>query len=140
MKDANMKKNDQTTKDTIESQTPGGVRLGELPCSQYIPFVEIPEEIHAAAQTLNIYFEKQGMREWEFSYLADRRLVTKLERKRDELKAALLAMRDHYRQCSIPGALYKQVEAALDSPNVQGDGSSTLTLKQHDNATAANNR
>lgn len=63
--------------------------LVAAPCSQYIPFVDIPEEIHSAAQTLHIYFEKQGMREWEFSAVADRRLVTKLERERDELKARL---------------------------------------------------
>jgi hypothetical protein len=101
--------------------TEPNVNAGECspasPCSQYIPFVDIPEEIHAAAQTLHIYFEKHGMREWEFSYLADRRLVTKLERERDEFKAALLAMRDHYRQWSIPGTLYNQVEAALSMSN-----------------------
>ena len=49
-------------------------------CNQYIPFVEIPHEIHAAANTLNSYFEQQGLREWEFACVADRRLVTKLER------------------------------------------------------------
>jgi hypothetical protein len=72
-----------------DTQQPADEGLDETPCSRYIPFVEIPEEIHAAAQTLHIYFEKQGMREWEFSYLADRRLVTKLERERDAYREQL---------------------------------------------------
>jgi hypothetical protein len=55
--------------------------------------VDIPEEIHAAAKTLHIYFEVHGMQEWEFSYLADRRLVTKLERERDAMKQVVDAAR-----------------------------------------------
>jgi len=74
-------------KEELESGT--GEHSGASNCSPYIPFVDIPEEIHAAAQTLHIYFEKQGMREWEFSYLADRRLVTKLERENARLMEAL---------------------------------------------------
>ena len=35
----------------------------------------------------------------------------------DQLRGALLAMRDHYRQWSIPGTLYNQVEAALSMSN-----------------------
>jgi hypothetical protein len=68
---------------------PTGGCCSPLPCSQYIPFVEIPEEIHAAAETLYFYFEKHGMRHWEFSYVADRRLVTKLERELDEAQKLL---------------------------------------------------
>lgn len=44
-----MKKDDQTTKDSIEAQTPGGVGLGELPCSASRPWYEKPlgtEDIH----------------------------------------------------------------------------------------------
>jgi len=35
----------------------------------------------------------------------------------DQLRGALLAMRDHYRQWSIPGTLNNQVEAALSMSN-----------------------
>ena len=38
----------------------------------------------------------------------------KLEQERDEAREALLAMRDHYRQWSIPGTLYNQVERVLE--------------------------
>lgn len=62
--------------------------------SQYIPFVNIPEEVHAAALALQIYFEKQGQREWQFSAVADRRLVNKLERELIEAKAENEAMRE----------------------------------------------
>jgi hypothetical protein len=40
----------------------------------------------------------------------------------DQLRGALLAMRDHYRQWSIPGTLHNQVEAALSLSNVQSAG------------------
>jgi hypothetical protein len=56
---------------------------------QYIPFVNIPEEVHAAALALQFYFEQQGQQEWQFSAVADRRLVSKLERERDALKAEI---------------------------------------------------
>ena len=54
----------------------------------YISLNHIPEEISNAARTLHVYFEIQGLQEWEFSYVADRRLVIKLER---ELNSALAA-------------------------------------------------
>ena len=57
--------------------------------SQYIPFVNIPEEVHAAALALQIYFEQQGQREWQFSAVADRPLVNKLERELNAAKAQL---------------------------------------------------
>ena len=66
-----------------------GSPLTETPGSQYLPFTEIPKEVHDAAETLFIYFERQGMRRWEFSHVADRRLVVELERQRDTLKAEL---------------------------------------------------
>jgi len=53
---------------------------------QYIPLNGIPKHIHEAAQSLNHYFEKEGMRYWEFCSVADRRLVNKLERERDEAR------------------------------------------------------
>jgi len=56
---------------------------------QYIPFVNIPEEVHSAALTLQHYFEQQGQREWQFSAVADRRLVGKLERELNAAKAQL---------------------------------------------------
>jgi hypothetical protein len=55
----------------------------------YIPLNPIPEEISNAARTLHVYFEKQGLREWEFSYVADRRLVIKLERELNEANKEL---------------------------------------------------
>jgi hypothetical protein len=66
-----------------------GEHSGASHCSHYIPLMAIPSGVHEAAQTLHNYFEKQGMREWEFSAVADRRLVTKLERERDELRKEL---------------------------------------------------
>jgi len=64
--------------------------------SQYIPFVDIPEEVHAAALALQFYFEQQGQREWQFSAVADRRLVSKLERERDEMRSALENIEDRF--------------------------------------------
>lgn len=60
-----------------------------LPCSQYLPLSQIPTEVHAAAETIFTFFERQGIREWEFSHIADRRLVGKLERERDAYKSEL---------------------------------------------------
>ena len=59
---------------------------------QYIPLNGIPKHIHEAAQSLNHYFEKEGMRYWEFCSVADRRLVNKLERERDEAREAFKEM------------------------------------------------
>jgi hypothetical protein len=56
------------------------------PCSQYLPLMEIPPEVHAAAETLFIFFETKGMREWQFSHVAARRLVVNLERQVEELR------------------------------------------------------
>jgi hypothetical protein len=55
--------------------------------SQYIPLQDIPSEIHAAAETLHTFFEKQGMQNWEFSHVADRRLVDSLKHERDQALA-----------------------------------------------------
>ena len=41
-----------------------------------------------------------------------------LRRERDEAMEALLAMRDHYRQWSIPGTLYNQVERVYGVTNI----------------------
>jgi len=59
--------------------------------SQYIPFVEIPPEVHSAAETLFMFFEKAGMREWQFSHVADRRLVVNLERQVEHLHNQIYA-------------------------------------------------
>lgn len=48
--------------------------------------ITIPKEIYEAAQTLHIYFEKQMIQGWEFLSVADRRLITKLERERDKAR------------------------------------------------------
>lgn len=71
---------------TENTDTPPKADCPSAPCSQYIPFIEIPPEAHAAAETLYIFFEKAGMREWQFSHVADRRLVVNLERERDEAR------------------------------------------------------
>ena len=102
-----------------QTQQRGGEGFDAAPCSAYIPFTEIPSSVLKAAETMYIYFEKQGMREWEFSYVADRRLVSKLERERDDLKSALLAMREYYKGYMISGNVYNQVERALNEPNVE---------------------
>jgi hypothetical protein len=64
----------------------------------YIPLNRIPEEISNAAQTLHVYFETQGLQEWEFSYVADRRLVIKLERERDAALAANAELLERLRE------------------------------------------
>lgn len=53
-------------------------------------------DILEAAETLHVFFEKQGIREWEFSHVADRRLVDKLERENHELLSALERIEDRY--------------------------------------------
>lgn len=73
-------------KPETEIQLEAGGDCPSAPCSQYISFMDIPPEVHAAAETLFSYFERQGMREWEFSHVADRRLVGKLERERDSAR------------------------------------------------------
>ena len=47
------------------------------------------------------------------------------------LEDALRAMRDHYRQWSIPGTLYNQVEAALGEPNVTAQTPPDSGTKNH---------
>jgi len=56
---------------------------------QYFTLVDIPKEVYAAAVALQYYFEQQGQREWQFSAVADRRLVDKLERELNEARAQL---------------------------------------------------
>jgi len=56
----------------------------------YIPFTHLPTEVTEAAETLHVFFEKQGMREWQYSHVADRRLVNKLERELNAAKANLI--------------------------------------------------
>jgi hypothetical protein len=74
----------------------------------YIPLMQIPQEVHDAAQTLENYFKKQGMRYWQFLDVADRQLVTKLERERDEAQRIARAYR----------VVWEQVSAAVDTcPN-----------------------
>jgi hypothetical protein len=74
----------------------------------YIHGNDLPSEIYDAAQTLNTFFEKQGIRYWQFCDVADRRLVTKLEQERDEAKRIARAYRE----------VWEQVSAAVDAcPN-----------------------
>lgn len=39
---------------------------------------EIPEEVSKAASILHTFFEQKGVTEWEFEYIADRRIAHKL--------------------------------------------------------------
>lgn len=57
----------------------------------YLPFSYIPPEINEAAEKIHLFFEKQGMREWQYSHVADRRLVNKLEH---ELNAAKVQLKE----------------------------------------------
>lgn len=86
-----MKTDDQASENVAEAPSAHGAELGGLPVRgfSYLSMEEIPSEIHDAVNKIHIYFEKQGMREWEFSHLADRRLVVKLERERDAYRAEL---------------------------------------------------
>jgi hypothetical protein len=72
---------------TNDTNNTAGSDCPAATCSQYIPFMEIPPEVHAAAETLFLFFEKEGMREWQFSHVADRRLVVNLERQVEDLRA-----------------------------------------------------
>jgi hypothetical protein len=72
-----------------KENTQAGSDCSSTPCSQYIPFMEIPPEVHAAAETLFIFFEKAGMRGWQFSHVADRRLVVNLERQVEDLRTQI---------------------------------------------------
>lgn len=56
----------------------------------YLTFSLLPPEINEAAETLHMFFEKQGMREWQYSHVADRRLVNKLETDIAELNERLI--------------------------------------------------
>ena len=50
----------------------------------------LPPEINEAAQALHVFFEKQGMREWQYFHVADRRLVNKLKTDIAELNDRLI--------------------------------------------------
>lgn len=56
---------------------------------QYAPLEleKVPPEIDEAAETLFTFFEKAGVRDWQFSHVADRRLVWKLESQLKEANA-----------------------------------------------------
>lgn len=45
--------------------------------------------------------------------------VRRIAARVNAMEDALRGMRDHYRQWSIPGTLYNQVNAALGEPNKQ---------------------
>ena len=74
----------------------------------YIPFTHLPTEVTEAAETLHVFFEKQGMREWQYSHVADRRLVNKLER---ELNAAKAALSGRTVSCSACNAMAEEIAA-----------------------------
>lgn len=87
---------------------------------QYIPFVNIPEEVHAAALALQFYFEQQGQREWQFSAVADRRLVSKLERERDEARAEAAKWKaNHDNQVALKSAIIQRPDLRDRSERVE---------------------
>ena len=55
----------------------------------YLSLGDIPPEVLQAAKTLNDFFDMKGMTHWQFSYVADRRLVNRLERENEELKSRI---------------------------------------------------
>lgn len=71
----------------------------------YTPFTHLPTEITDAAETLHVFFEKQGMRGWQYSHVADRRLVDELER---DLNAAKAEIADNL-------ALIKRLHCAISA-------------------------
>ena len=56
----------------------------DLASPKYLDLSEIPASVNQAAETLFMFFEEKGMKSWQFSYVADRRLVVQLERERDD--------------------------------------------------------
>lgn len=55
----------------------------------YISPIEIPQEIHQAAETLSCFFTKNGLNYWIFRGIADSRLLNKLEREKEDLESTL---------------------------------------------------
>ena len=47
------------------------------------PFMEIPDEVYVAAETISNYFQRQNIKDWEFAKIADRNLVTRLRQERE---------------------------------------------------------
>jgi hypothetical protein len=65
--------------------------------------LQVPQEIIEAAQVVSNYFEKQGVQEWQLCSIADRRLVTKLERLvRDHSLDAAPASTEHRNDHTSP--------------------------------------
>ena len=52
------------------------IRFDEMP----------PPEMREAADKLHSYFELRGSREWQFSHVADRRLVLRMEKQATQLR------------------------------------------------------
>lgn len=57
--------------------------------NHYISPIEIPQEIHQAAETLSYFFAKKGLDYWRFRGIADSRLANKLEREKEDLESAI---------------------------------------------------
>ena len=55
----------------------------------YLSPIEIPQEIHQAAETLSRFFTKNGLDYWRFRGIADSRLTNKLEREKEDLESAI---------------------------------------------------
>lgn len=111
------------------SQHATGEHSGASPCSQYIPFMDTPDEIHASAKILHRFFEIQGMSEWEFSAVADRRLVVKLKRENERLlkamddieKIAASACNDPTCKCTAGLILHILANAEFCGPSPHAD-------------------
>ena len=62
----------------------------------YLPLTEIPPEVYAAAELLGYFFVTKIGRDWQFHGVADRRLINKLERERDQFREALETIEGRY--------------------------------------------
>jgi hypothetical protein len=58
------------------------------------PNINVPPEIYAAAETLHLFFAKEGHREWQFDHVAARSVVTKLEQEKRDLIKECAAFRE----------------------------------------------
>jgi hypothetical protein len=66
-----------------------------LGAEQDIPMMAIPTKVYEASETLYNFFTQQGITCWQFGYVADRRLVARLESENERLRDALAFIREN---------------------------------------------
>lgn len=67
----------------------------------YISPIEIPQEIHQAAEMLSCFFTKNGLDYWRFRGITDSRLTNKLEREKEDLESAIRKFLNYTRKGQI---------------------------------------